>query len=55
MKKSNLLITLLIGLFCIGSQFDPNEMKSISSKPLIMALIIWAVVIPSAYALVKYF
>ena len=46
---------LLIGLFCIGSQFDPNEMKSISSKPLIMALIIWAVVIPSAYALVKYF
>ena len=46
---------LLIGLFCIGSQFDPNEIKSISSKPLIMALIIWAVVIPSAYALVKYF
>jgi len=46
---------LLIGLFCIGSQFDPNEMKLISSKPLIMALIIWAVVIPSAYALVKYF
>ena len=46
---------LLIGLFCIGSQFDPNEMKSITSKPLIMALIIWAVVIPSAYALVKYF
>ena len=46
---------LLIGLFCIGSQFDPKEMKSITSKPLIMALIIWAVVIPSAYALVKYF
>tara|TARA_B100000214_G_scaffold292173_1_gene221906 strand:+ start:298 stop:1206 length:909 start_codon:yes stop_codon:yes gene_type:complete len=46
---------LLVGLFCIGSQFNPNEMKSISSKPLIMALIIWAVVIPSAYALVKYF
>ena len=46
---------LLVGLFCIGSQFDPNEIKSISSKPLIMALIIWAVVIPSAYALVKYF
>ena len=46
---------LLIGLFCIGSQFDPNEMKSISSKPLIMALIIWAAVIPSAFVLVKYF
>ena len=46
---------LLIGLFCIGSQFDPSEMKSISSKPLIMALIIWAAVIPSAFVLVKYF
>ena len=46
---------LLIGLFCIGSQFDPNEIKSISGKPLIMALIIWAAVIPSAYVLVKYF
>ena len=48
-------VFLLIGLFCIGSQFDPNEIKSISSKPLIMALIVWAAVIPSAYILVKYF
>ena len=48
-------VFLLIGLFCIGSQFDPNEIKSISSKPLIMALIVWVAVIPSAYILVKYF
>ena len=46
---------LLIGLFCIGSQFDTNELKSLSGKPFILALIIWAAVIPSAYFLVKYF
>jgi uncharacterized integral membrane protein (TIGR00698 family) len=46
---------LLVGLFCIGSQFDINELKSLSGKPLILALIIWAAVIPSAYFLVKYF
>ena len=48
-------VFLLFGLFCIGSQFDSNEIKSISSKPLMMALIIWAGVIPSTYFLVKYF
>ena len=46
---------LLVGLFCIGSQFDTSELKSLSGKPLILALIIWAAVIPSAYFLVKYF
>ena len=46
---------LLIGLFCIGSQFDPNELNSISGKPLVLALMLWALVIPSAYFLVKYF
>jgi len=46
---------LLVGLFCIGSQFDASELKSLSGKPLILALIIWAAVIPSAYFLVKYF
>ena len=46
---------LLFGLFCIGSQFNSSELKSISSKPLILALMLWAIVIPSAYFLVKYF
>ena len=46
---------LLFGLFCIGSQFDSNELKSISAKPLVLALMLWAIVIPSAYFLVKYF
>ena len=46
---------LLLGLFCIGSQFDSGELKSLSWKPLILAMILWAIVIPSAYFLVKYF
>jgi uncharacterized integral membrane protein (TIGR00698 family) len=46
---------LLLGLFCIGSQFDSVELKSLSWKPLILAMILWAIVIPSAYFLVKYF
>jgi uncharacterized integral membrane protein (TIGR00698 family) len=46
---------LLFGLFCIGSQFDSDELKSISGKPLILALMLWAIVTPSAYFLVKYF
>ena len=48
-------IFLLFGLFCIGSQFDIDEIKSIDGKPLMMALILWAAVIPLAYFLVKYF
>jgi uncharacterized membrane protein YadS len=45
----------MIGLFCIGSQFDAKELKSLSGKPLLMAIMLWAAVIPSAYLLVKYF
>ena len=48
-------IFLLFGLFCIGSQFDINEIRSMDVKPLMMALILWAAVIPVAYFLVKYF
>ncbi len=46
---------LMFGLLCIGSQFNSNELKSISFKPLILAMIIWVAVIPSAYLLVRYF
>ncbi len=48
-------IFLLFGLFCIGSQFNATEIKLIDGKPLLMALILWAAVIPSAYVLIKYF
>ena len=46
---------LMFGLFCIGSQFDSDHLTSISSKPLILALLLWMAVLPSAYFLVKYF
>ena len=46
---------LIFGLFCIGSQFDSDQLTSISSKPLILALLLWMAVLPSAYFLVKYF
>ena len=46
---------LMLGLFCIGTQFNVQELKSISGKPLILALLLWMMVIPSAYWLVTYF
>ena len=46
---------LIFGLLCIGSQFNFKELKTINSKPLILALALWVVVIPSSYILVKYF
>ena len=47
--------SLLLGLFCIGSQFDSIELKSLSWKPFLLAIMLWSAVIPSAYFLVKYF
>ena len=47
-------IFLMLGLFCIGSQFKVQELKSISGMPLVLALILWIIVIPSAYWLVTY-
>ena len=46
---------LMFGLFCIGSQFNSDKLTFISSKPLMLALLLWMAVIPSAYFLVKYF
>ena len=46
---------LMFGLFCIGSQFDSDQLTSISSKPLILALLLRMAVLPWAYFLVKYF
>ncbi|MDA9131378.1 putative sulfate exporter family transporter [Gammaproteobacteria bacterium] len=48
-------VFLMLGLFCIGTQFKVQELKSISGKPLVLALILWIMVIPSAYWLVTYF
>lgn len=46
---------LMLGLFCIGTQFKVQELKAISGRPLILALLLWLMVIPSAYWLVTYF
>ena len=45
---------LMLGLFCIGTQFKAHELKTISGKPLILALLLWLMVIPSAYWLVTH-
>tara|TARA_B110000438_G_scaffold113746_1_gene111526 strand:+ start:189 stop:1106 length:918 start_codon:yes stop_codon:yes gene_type:complete len=47
-------IFLMLGLFCIGTQFKLQELKLISGRPLILALTLWIMVIPSAYWLVTY-
>ena len=46
---------LMLGLFCIGTQFKVQELKAISGRPLMLALLVWLMVIPSAYWLVTYF
>jgi len=43
---------LILGLFCIGTQFQAQELKAINGRPLILALLIWFMVIPAAYFLV---
>ena len=41
-------ICLLTGLFCIGTQIDKSAIKEITLKPLILAGLIWAIVIPTS-------
>lgn len=45
-------ICLLTGLFCIGTQIDRSAIQQISLKPLLLALLIWAIVIPSSLMVV---
>ena len=45
---------LMLGLFCIGTQFKAHELKAISGRPLMLVLLVWLMVIPSAYWLVTY-
>tara|TARA_B100001146_G_scaffold151346_1_gene133103 strand:- start:161 stop:1069 length:909 start_codon:yes stop_codon:yes gene_type:complete len=39
---------LLAGLFCIGTQIDKDSLGKITIKPMILALTIWLIVIPTA-------
>jgi len=41
-------VCLLIGLFCIGTQIDRAAIQQISVKPLVLAVLVWAIVIPAS-------
>jgi len=41
-------IFLLSGLFCIGTQIDYSAIKDIPLKVLLLALAVWAIIIPSS-------
>ena len=41
-------ICLLTGLFCIGTQIDRSAIQQISVKPLVLAVLMWAIVIPTS-------
>lgn len=46
-------VCILTGLFCIGSQIDRKTLKEISIKPLLLAVLIWFLVIPSSFWLIS--
>ncbi|MFL2705410.1 MAG: YeiH family protein [Gammaproteobacteria bacterium] len=46
-------VCILTGLFCIGSQIDRKTLKEISFKPLLLAVFIWLLVIPSSFWLIS--
>ena len=41
-------VCLLTGLFCIGTQIDRSAIQQISVKPLVLAVLMWAIVIPTS-------
>ena len=41
-------ICLLTGLFCIGTQIDRSAIQQISVKPLVLAVLMWAIVSPTS-------
>jgi len=44
---------LLAGLFCIGTQINKKSLSNLSTKPLQLALMLWALVIPVSYIIVQ--
>ncbi len=46
-------VCLLTGLFCIGTQMNIEIVKSISLKPIILAVSVWLVIIPTSFWLVS--
>ncbi len=46
-------VCLLTGLFCIGTQINIESLKSISLKPILLAVSVWLVIIPTSFWLVS--
>ena len=46
-------VCLLTGLFCIGTQINIDILKSISLKPVLLAVSVWLIVIPTSFWLVS--
>jgi len=46
-------VCLLTGLFCIGTQINIESLKSISTKPVLLATSVWLVIIPTSFWLVS--
>tara|TARA_B100000700_G_scaffold211190_1_gene232090 strand:+ start:54 stop:962 length:909 start_codon:yes stop_codon:yes gene_type:complete len=46
-------ICLLTGLFCIGTQINIESLKSISIKPVLLAVSVWVIIIPTSFWLVS--
>jgi uncharacterized integral membrane protein (TIGR00698 family) len=46
-------VCLLTGLFCIGTQINTDSLKSISLKPVLLAVSVWLIVIPTSFWLVS--
>ena len=46
-------ICLLTGLFCIGTQINIQSLKLISLKPILLAVSVWLVIIPTSFWLVS--
>jgi len=46
-------VCLLTGLFCIGTQIDIDSLKSIKFKPVILAISVWLIIIPTSFWLVS--
>jgi uncharacterized membrane protein YadS len=40
---------LLLGLFCIGTQSNINDLKFLNQRPALLAVGLWLVVIPLSY------
>ena len=46
-------VCLLTGLFCIGTQINIESLKSISIKPVLLAVSVWVIIIPTSFWLVS--